>query len=264
MRNGYLSNRRYLAFGAVRLMDGGGRILGVHHDFYVAVTVLQGGSRLRIPHGNAAREVHVPAVLLIQFLDCFNLVDSTLVCRVGQLNRLICVATILERGDLCAVVRAQSLVGALERRFFTVRNGLEGLRYVLRRGRIRCGLDSPMYSPVSFRGPGYFSQPSTSASSDTGTRAALDELLLALADAVAEADCEADGELDAEAVALAEGVGEPTFAFASSLNGRISEAQPAMRETAPPSSRARRLIRREAAERVLEEGESIGELLDLS
>ena len=140
MRNGYLSNRRYLAFGAVRLMDGGGRILGVHHDFYVAVTVLQGGSRLRIPHGNAAREVHVPAVLLIQFLDCFNLVDSTLVCRVGQLNRLICVATILERGDLCAVVRAQSLVGALERRFFTVRNGLEGLRYVLRRGRIRCGL----------------------------------------------------------------------------------------------------------------------------
>ena len=120
-----------------------------------------------------------------------------------------------------------------------------------------------MYSPVSFRGPGYFSQPSTSASSDTGTRAALDELLLALADAVAEADCEADGELDAEAVALAEGVGEPTFAFASSLNGRISEAQPAMRETAPPSSRARRFIRREAAERVLEEGESIGELLEL-
>ena len=75
-----------------------------------------------------------------------------------------------------------------------------------------------MYSPVSFRGPGYFSQPSTSASSDTGTRAALDELLLALADAVAEADCEADGELDAEAEALAEGVGEPTLAFASSLS----------------------------------------------
>jgi hypothetical protein len=121
-----------------------------------------------------------------------------------------------------------------------------------------------MYSPVSFRGPGYFSQPSTSASSDTGTRAALDELLLALAEALAEADCEAAGELDAEAVALADGVGEPTFAFASSLNGRISEAQPAMRVAAPPSSRARRLIRREAAERVLEEGESIGELLDYS
>ena len=117
-----------------------------------------------------------------------------------------------------------------------------------------------MYSPVSFRGPGYFSQPSTSASLDTGTRAALDELLLALADAVAEAD----GELDAEAEALAEGVGEPTLAFASSLSGRISEAQPAMRETAPPSSRVRRLIRRETAERVLEEGESIGELLDYS
>jgi len=117
-----------------------------------------------------------------------------------------------------------------------------------------------MYSPVSFRGPGYFSQPSTSASSDTGTRAALDELLLALADAVAEAA----GELDAEAVALADGVGEPILAFASSLSGRISEAQPAMRVAAPPSSRARRLIRREAAERVLEEGESIGELLDYS
>jgi hypothetical protein len=126
------------------------------------------------------------------------------------------------------------------------------------------GWYSPMYSPVSFRGPGYFSQPSTSASSDTGTRAALDELLLALAEALAEADCEAAGELDAEAVALADGVGEPTFAFASSLNGRISEAQPAMRVAAPPSSRARRLIRREAAERVLEEGESIGELLDYS
>jgi len=125
-----------------------------------------------------------------------------------------------------------------------------------------------MYSPVSFRGPGYFSQPSTSASLDTGTRAALDELLLALAEALAEdvavADCEAAGELDAEAVALADGVGEPTLAFASSLSGRISEAQPAMRETAPPSSRVRRLIRRETAERVLEEGESIGELLDYS
>jgi hypothetical protein len=125
-----------------------------------------------------------------------------------------------------------------------------------------------MYSPVSFRGPGYFSQPSTSASLDTGTRAALDELLLALAEALAEdvavADCEAAGELDAEAVALADGVGEPTLAFASSLSGRISEAQPAMRETAPPSSRVRRLKRREVAERVLEErsGESIGELLD--
>ena len=93
----------------------------------------------------------------------------------------------------------------------------------------------------------------------------LDELPLALADAVAEADCEAGGELDAEAVALAEGVGEPTLAFASSLSGRISEAQPAMRETAPPSSRARRLTRRDVAERVLEErsDESIGELLDL-
>ena len=140
MRNGYLSNRRYLAFGAVRLMDGGGRILGVHHDFYVAVTVLQGGSRLSIPHGNAAREVHVPAVLLIQFLDCFNLVDGALVCRVGQLNRLICIVTILECGNLSTVVGTQRLVGALEGRFFTVRNGLEGLRYVLRRGRIRCGL----------------------------------------------------------------------------------------------------------------------------
>jgi hypothetical protein len=124
-----------------------------------------------------------------------------------------------------------------------------------------------MYSPVSFRGPGYFSQPSTSASLDTGTRAALEGLLLALAEAVAEADGEADTELDAEdeAVALAEGEGEPILAFASSLSGRISEAQPAMRETAPPSSRARRLTRREAAEWVLEErvGESIGELLEL-
>ena len=43
-------------------MDYGGRILGVHHDFCVAVTVLQGGSRFRIPgNGNAAREVHVRA-----------------------------------------------------------------------------------------------------------------------------------------------------------------------------------------------------------
>ena len=266
MRNGYLSNRRYLAFGAVRLMDGGGRILGVHHDFYVAVTVLQGSSRLRIPHGNAAREVHVPAVLLIQFLDCFNLVDGALVCRVGQLNRLICIVAILERGDLSTVVGTQRLVGALEGRFFTVRNGLEGLGTFFAGEESVAGWYSPMYSPVSFRGPGYFSQPSTSASSDTGTRAALDELLLALADAVAEADCEAGGELDAEAEALAEGVavGEPILAFASSLSGRISEAQPAMRETAPPSSRVRRLIRREAAERVLEEGESIGELLELS
>ena len=140
MRNGYLSNRRYLAFGAVRLMDGGGRILGVYHDFYIAVTVLQGGSRLRIPHGNAAREVHVPAVLLIQFLDRLDLVDGALVCRVGQLNRLICIAAILECGNLCAVVCAQGLVGALERWFLTVRNGLEGLGYVLRRGGIRCGL----------------------------------------------------------------------------------------------------------------------------
>jgi hypothetical protein len=123
-----------------------------------------------------------------------------------------------------------------------------------------------MYSPVSFRGPGYFSQPSTSASSDTGTRAALEELLLALAEAVAEADGEADAEPEAEdeAVALADGVGEPILAFASSLSGRISEAQPAMRVAAPPSSRARRLTRREAVERVLEEGESIGELLDYS
>jgi len=121
-----------------------------------------------------------------------------------------------------------------------------------------------MYSPVSFSGPGYFFQPSTSASSDTGTRAAPDELLLALADAVAEEVAVADGELEAEAEALAEGaaVGEPILAFASSLSGRISEAQPAMRETAPPSSRVRRLKRREVAERVLEEGESIGELLD--
>jgi len=120
-----------------------------------------------------------------------------------------------------------------------------------------------MYSPVSFRGPGYFSQPSTSASSDTGTRAALDELLLALAEALAEEVAVADAELEAEGEAVAEGVGEPTLAFASSLSGRISEAHPAMRETAPPSSRVRRLTRREAAERVLEEGESIGELLDL-
>ena len=65
----------------------------------------------------------------------------------------------------------------------------------------------------------------------------LDELLLALADAVAEEVAVADGELDAEAVALAEGGGEPILAFASSLSGQISEAQPAMRETAPPSSR---------------------------
>jgi hypothetical protein len=121
-----------------------------------------------------------------------------------------------------------------------------------------------MYSPVSFRGPGYFSQPSTSASLDTGTRAAPDELLLALAEAVAEADGEAEVLAEELAVALAEGAGEPTLAFASSLSGRISEAQPAMRETAPPSSRVRRLKRREVAERVLEErsGESIGELLD--
>ena len=65
----------------------------------------------------------------------------------------------------------------------------------------------------------------------------LDELPFTLADAVAEADCEVGGELDAEAVALAEGVGESTLAFVSSLSGQISEAQPAMRETAPPSSR---------------------------
>jgi len=58
-----------------------------------------------------------------------------------------------------------------------------------------------MYSPVSFRGPGYFFQPSTSASSDTGTRAALDELLLALAEALTDEVVVADGELDAEAVA---------------------------------------------------------------
>lgn len=250
-------------------MDSGGRILGVHHDFYVAVTVLQGGSRLRIPHGNAAREVHVPAVLFVQFLDCFNLVDGALVCRVGQLNRLICIVAILECGDLSTVVGTQRLVGALEGRFFTVRNGLEGLRYVLRREEAVAGWYSPMYSPVSFRGPGYFSQPSTSASLDTGTRAALDELLVAcaeaLADALAEEVAVADGELDAEGEAVAEGVGEPTLAFASSLSGRISEAQPAMRVAAPPSSRARRLIRREAAERALEErsDESIGELLDL-
>ena len=140
MRNGYLSNRRYLAFGAVRLMDGGGRILGVHHDFYVALTVLQGGSRLRILHDNAAGELHVPAVLLIQFLDRLDLINGALISRVGQLNRLIRVASILECGDLGAVVGAQRLVGTLEGRFFTVRNGLEGLRYVLRRGRIRCGL----------------------------------------------------------------------------------------------------------------------------
>jgi hypothetical protein len=121
-----------------------------------------------------------------------------------------------------------------------------------------------MYSPVSFRGPGYFSQPSTSASLDTGTRAALDELLVALAEALAEEVAVADAELDAEGEALAEGVGEPILAFASSLSGRISEAQPAMRETAPPSSRARRLTRRDVTERVLEErsDESIGELLD--
>ena len=131
------------------------------------------------------------------------------------------------------------------------------------------GWYSPMYSPVSFRGPGYFCQPSTSASSETGTRAALDELLVACAEALAEALAEevavADAELDAEGEALAEGVGEPTLAFASSLSGRISEAQPAMRETAPPSSRVRRLTRRDVAERVLEErsDESIGELLDL-
>jgi hypothetical protein len=119
-----------------------------------------------------------------------------------------------------------------------------------------------MYSPVSFRGPGYFSQPSTSASLDTGTRAAPDELLLALAEAVAEADGEAEVLAEELAVALAEEVGEPILAFASSLSGRISEAQPAMRVATPPSSRVRRLIRRETAERVLEEGESIGELLD--
>lgn len=63
------------------------------------------------------------------------------------------------------------------------------------------GWYSPMYSPVSFRGPGYFFQPSTSASSDTGTRAALDELLLALAEALTDEVVVADGELDAEAVA---------------------------------------------------------------
>ena len=217
VRYGYLSNCRYFALGAIRLMDGGGRIFGVHHDFYVAVTVPQRGSRLRILHGNAAGEVHVPAVLLVQFLDRLDLVDSALICRVGQLNRLICVATILERGDLGAVVGAQRLVGPLEGRVLAVRNGLKGLGYVLRRGRSRCGLVLTRYSPVSFSGPGYSRQPSTSASSDTGTRAALEELLLALAEADAELD--AEGEAEEAALVVGVAVGAPTLAFASSLNG---------------------------------------------
>ena len=140
MRNGYLSNFRYLALGAIGHMNGGGRILGVHHDFYVALTVLQGSSRLRILHDNAAGELHVPAVLLVQFLDRLDLINSALICMVGQLNRLIRVASILERGDLGAVVGTQRLVGTLEGRVLTVRNGLEGLGYVLRRGRSGCGL----------------------------------------------------------------------------------------------------------------------------
>ncbi len=70
---------------------------------------------------------------------------------------------------------------------------------------LRAGI-CPCIRRSAFRGPGYFSQPSTSASQIRHACRA-DELLLALADVkVAEADCEADGELDAEAEALADGV----------------------------------------------------------
>lgn len=123
VRNEYLSNRRNLALGAIRLMNGSGRILGVHHDFYVAVTVFQGTARFGVLHDNAAREFHVPAILLVQFLDCFDLITGTLINRVGQIIRLVYVASVLERGNLSAVVGMQRLVDTLKGRFLTVRSG---------------------------------------------------------------------------------------------------------------------------------------------
>lgn len=99
-----------------------------------------------------------------------------------------------------------------------------------------------MYWPVNFKGPGYFSQPLTSASSDSGTRgaSAFASFVPFVASFVAALEGVVEVLAAGEAEALAEGEVAGSFRLASSLSGWTLAAHPAVRTARPPSRRVRR------------------------